>query len=500
MFRRLAICAAALTFIPTMADMIRPPISSTVYRQTQTAMLTRNLVASRFALRGLYVDFLGDKRAGLVQEFPLYNYAAGGLSRLGVPLEQAGKALSLAAFLVSVLLVYRIAGDRYSGTVGFATAVLFIVSPLSMLMRSSFQPDVLSMMFVLLAIRGILLWREKPTVGLLVVGACCLSLAALTKIVVVIPYSIVLALCLFTKGHSVRLPSLAETGIMIVVVVLPVALWYGYAVPHYTEPRFLVRAESMFLIGDLHRFLVPSLYLKLLFLYGAYLFCAGGVLFAVVGLWRADLQTLGLALGIPFYLVVVPTAAEQHYYSYAILPIACLLMGRGMVFVGASERRLVRVGFAVTLMSFVVFSVVAAQYLLRPDAVFYEAGQRVRHISQRHDLVLSLALHDRVYVGQSWYPEMMYFAERNGWDLPLRSLNEPLLSDVDQYRSKGARWLVLTRYTPTLEPWFVRYIPSQFARRPSVDGDAVEEMLAQRFAEVVHTANISIYDLRAPRA
>ena len=81
----------------SLPDLFSPPISSTIWRQCQTAMLTENFVKSGFRLHGLTVDIFGDENPMMIQEFPLYHILTGILFKItGINIFW-GKLISLLA-------------------------------------------------------------------------------------------------------------------------------------------------------------------------------------------------------------------------------------------------------------------------------------------------------------------------------------------------------------------------------------------------------------------
>ena len=67
----------------------------------------------------------------------------------------------------------------------------------------------------------------------------------------------------------------------------------------------------MFFFGDLSRFLRPGYYFKPGFILGAMVLCGAGVPLALLGLRKLDRATALLFAGVPFYFVLIATAAEQ---------------------------------------------------------------------------------------------------------------------------------------------------------------------------------------------
>jgi hypothetical protein len=365
-------------------------------------------------------------------------------------------------------------------------------------MRTSFQPDTLALMLVLLSLYILNRWRMQPDTVSFIYFSIILSIALLVKYPVAVPFLPLMGLIFYSGYLTNRVGILKNMIIAVVFIVLPFAAWSWYVL-HKTDPVFLQGVNEMFFFGDLSRFFDFSFYLKLSFIFFIYLLCVVGIMFLLAGVARIKPWGWAAMLGIPLFLFIVPTSAVQHYYQYAITPIIAYLMAEGVTrFYDGSlllRGKIRTAAMMILLTLYLASAFVASMYLLRHDHVFLEATKEINEISRPEDLVLSIALHDRVYIGALWYSETHYLSTRKGWNVAYdqRTAPDKLVHEVDQYRGKGARYILVTRYTPGLEPWFANYIPSRFKRDPHIDSQKIVDVLKQRYRILTEKPNFLIF-------
>lgn len=485
-----------------MPDLFAPPLSSTSWRQTQTAMLTENFVRSGFDLKGLSVDILGDLMPAMIYEFPLLNAIVGIFYTVVGTNPIVGKVVSLICFLLSSVLLFSIVKRYYGERVALVAAAFFGLNPLTLLMRTSFQPDFLSLTLMLAALMQLEQWRDRPTWRTLLSFSIFLMLAMLVKFPIVMPFVPVLFLLFFSEGDrwarraAVRL---GDIGAIFLITIVPTIVW-TFCARELTYPPFFESMGSMFLFGDMNRFVDLSYYLKPSYIYIFYVFSGSGMLYLAFSLKTFTKFEMAIVLGIPLYLVLIPTSSEQHYYQLAVVPGMSFLMGKGFLRLWDSSRHWWRVWTIVsTGVAFTAMTVICSQYLLREDLIFFSAGRQLRVMTRQDELVLSLALHDRLYIGACWYTQMMYASHRRGWNLASRVAMTPqdVVSEVMTEDHRRAKYLVLTWYSHDLEPWFAEYIPARFRRNPNIDGRTLFRDLSRQFPCVFQGENFGILRLRS---
>ena len=486
-----------LLILVSLYDLFSPPINPTGFRQTQTAMLTENFVKEGFSINGLYVNLNGPGKLMLVFEFPIYNFIVGIFFLLFGNNIIWAKLVSLICSIITLLLLFKLVRRLYGDSVAVCTCLFFIFSPLNLLMGTAVQPDALGLMFLMVALSKLLDWQGNESLADFVFFSLALLGSGLAKYPIMVPYLPVLGLGLLHVRGRWRMLPWREMAIFLLLFIAPLVGWYLYRFQVNPDMTTASEAVSQFLIGDLGRFLTWQYYIKPAYVLGGIIFCAAGFLFFLLGLRPMKPLEMALVSGIPFYFLIVPTVRDQYYYLYAALPIFAFFMGRGLVnfWQWCTAKKLNYVFYGVCSLFALAF-MVSSTYVLRHDKVIWAAAQAVKKVSDPADLIFSLTMHDRGNSIGGINPEMFYLAQRKGWNIEFHSAEiNDIEEQIETARRAGARWLVMTWYTPDQESWFVSALPKNLRRYPGVDGYPIYQALKQRYRVVVSDKNYAIMSL-----
>src|SRR3954469_24390953 len=147
----------------SLPDLVSPPISPTIFRQTQTYSQTVNFVAGGFSFDALTLDIDGPRPFHVAYEFPLYQALTGALFVLLGPGVFWGKLVSLVAASFGLLLFLRLARDHFGERVAARAGIFLAISPITLLVSAAFQPDALALMLVGGAVFTLVRWRRDRT-------------------------------------------------------------------------------------------------------------------------------------------------------------------------------------------------------------------------------------------------------------------------------------------------------------------------------------------------
>lgn len=488
---------ACLLIIVCSYDLFSPPISVTIWRQTQTAMLTDNFLGEGFSLKGLYVGLKGHDRLMMAYEFPVYNFIVGLLFKVFNNNPFWGKLVSLFAAIITLIIFNRLVKSISNNLIAFYASLFFIILPVDVLMFTSFQPDAIGVMFLMLSIFLLNRWRNTFKIGLIFAFSISLLLCGLCKFPLLVPYIPLLILMYLFPTRKFRFPKVFELIAITTLFIIPFVSWYLYRA-HFTDPMLSGGESGMFLFGDLNRFLSPGFYVRPAIMLAMIVCCGTGIVYFLFGLQRISTVELALLIGIPFYYIVVPTVADQYYYLYSVSPIAALFMAKGVDNTVSyfKRHRIVFLSY-VLCASFVLFSLFGINYVLRMDRVILPASEAMRQVSQPEDLIFVLNMHDRgVGVGGS-NPTVVYFTGRNGWNILDFNPDdfENIIAEINFRQDEGAIWLFVTWYTPDLEPWYFTFLPKQFKRSPKFDSKAIADEMKRHYPVVRSGNNFAILNL-----
>jgi hypothetical protein len=463
-------------------------------------MLSENFARSGFRLSGLYLDIVGPGKAHLVLEFPLYNFLTGVLYKLTGSSVIWGKTISLVAGVGTLLVLWTLVEEIRGLNTARLTALFFIFAPEGMLLRTAVEPDALAIFFFTAALLALWRWRGSHALSWLLVSCAAVTLGALVKVTAVVPFlPLYLLWGLSAKRDETRaefrIPRARELLALGIIVAAPVAAWYNFAQRFQAGVWGGFHSRGNFFIGDLTRFGNVSFYPQPIYALLAYLFCGTGLLLAIIGARRGGKFERALLLAVPLYYIAMPTLQYQHHYLYACVPLLAILFAEGWSALAESGQR--RWRFPV-LAAYAVVFIISTKYVLRHDNVITRSARALETHSDSSDLAAVLAMHDRIYVQSSAFPEFFYLSHRRGWNIGYaRELGfDGILRETDRFRSLGASKLLVTTYDPSLEPWFAPTIPDALRRDPHMPQQQILNALTARFPMIASGPNYAIFSLK----
>ena len=424
----------------------QPPVEDNSWiRQTQTADAIAGWVEESPLALSARASWRGDLNARILQELPLYNLMVWALAKLQVPLDVAGRLVSMLLWVAGFLLLQRL-WIRWLDEAGtFWANFLFVFSPLSVAFGQAIMPEMLVQILVigmvLLAVR----YRERPRagiwwamVGLGLVG-CLLKLPEVSHIYLL--FAVALGWPQGWKGLFA--PRVLLGGLL---TLAGLSLW-GALTNQMNGEWFSEWNSSSNLksfLGDLDGRLSLRNWTKFVF-YQFLLLASPVVWLAIARGWEDIKASLGknrwmlawwVGLGGFVLLWGGPTCMNHAYYNLPFLIPVCWAFGKAMDCDFWQSRPAARkwvggVILAVTLPM--------TAYLLRPDSILAETTKWMKENINKGDLVIIKANHS-VYTRE--YPQLpgfSYLSGRRTW------IWSPYLSDEERARAlKTSRWLVET--------------------------------------------------------
>lgn len=333
-------------------------------KQTHTAMIARNLYRGRASLLRPSVDDMG-KPGYFVKEVPLLP----GLAALAYGLsggvdERIGRMLSVAGWLGGIPLLVAILRRALPPGAAATAAAWCVVSPLAFVYARAFMSDATMVAASLAAFLALVRFREEPSGLRASVSAAAAGIALLLK-----PHAVFWigpAACVLLVARPAGAPRrpaprwLAVQVLALAIGVAVAASWYVHAAlvhRRYPAPG-ATGLQGWFVAAAL---LEPGFYTELLRQTVFMVFTPLGLAVAILGvaLDRRRLHLVEVALlawgaGVVLQCFVFDTrlfdeaARGTEYYQLAMVPVAALLVGRGVEEIarraGAARAAAVRVG------------------------------------------------------------------------------------------------------------------------------------------------------------
>ncbi|MDO8487482.1 MAG: glycosyltransferase family 39 protein [Candidatus Curtissbacteria bacterium] len=455
-------------------------------RQVQTAEITRNLFRGGFNILQPAVNFYGPKEVLYILEFPGLNTAVAFLYLLNGGVDETlGRLFSVLGWIISFLFLYRISKKLIGEKLSLITVVFYSLSPMSVLVSRSFQPDQWMITLSLGSIFYALIWNEKKKLIYLIISALLASVASLLKIPAFI-FTVIPILLLIL--HQKTAHRFSYSLLYVLISFLPSLIWYQYAY-FVAKTNILVNQENF----SLSNWFRPALFLDYKYYatvfgwnYNQVILPIGLVLF-VVGLFtgyklpRAKNPRYSLSslheraenswysevcirsriylwtdslwcsaskykkmkfiyfwlLGIAIYFFIFNRHSMVHeYYNLPFLPVASIFIALGTMKAAKNFRH----NWFVYSFIFLMIGISALPQIFTKA---YRPIDRFRFVTETGKEVQRLTKQDDLTIGSmDSGPTVIYYSNRNGWSFDIEGKNNP---PVNGYRLKSEEYLEYLR-------------------------------------------------------
>jgi hypothetical protein len=433
----------------------QPPVEDNSWiRQTQPADAIASWVEESPLALSAKASWRGDLNARLLLELPIYNLMVWAPAKLGVPLDVAGRLVSMLLWVAGFLLLQRLWMRWLDERETFWANFLFVFSPLSVAFGQAIMPEMLVQLLVIGMVLQAVRYGERPKaatwwamVGLGLVG-CLLKLPEVSHIYLLFTVAL---------GWPQRWKSLFASRVLLggLLTLAGLSLW-GALTNKMNGEWFSEWNSSSNLksfLGDMGGRLSLTNWTKFV----AYQFLLLGspvVWLAIVIGWRNIKASLGqnrwmlawwVGLGGFVLLWGGPTCMAHAYYNLPFLIPVCWAFGQAM---NCNFWRFKPVALGWMVAGVMAVTLPMTAYLLRPDPILAETTKWMKQYVPKSDLVIIKANHS-VYTRE--YPQdpgFSYLSGRGVW------IWTKFLLPAEQERAmQTARWIVVT-HPPLKDPWW----------------------------------------------
>ena len=414
------------------------------WRQSFTAMVTRNYVEQGMDWFYPRIDMAGEKTGIVGAEFPLFNYFSVLLSRCFGYQHWYGRCVNLAFVLLGAYHFFFLIKGRFDERIALY-AVIILLSSSWFTFSRKIMPDTFSVALVIVGLRyGFDFWisgRWSHWIG----AVLCIALGVLSKIPAVSLLSVVL-LAVFTGSWKNRNGYMLILGS--IVAVIPALLWYFYWVPylnhtfgyHLFFPKGLVEGWNE--IVPLWRLLLEKFYFTSYYSFVALLL---GLL-GLISLFQKKMKHEALALALislVFGVFILKTGAvfPQHtYYSIPFVPVMALLAALGLNWIISPNTGLLKGwghrygGYFILLL--LVVEAIGNQF----HDHFIKPSEQYKNTLET-EIQSVIPLDSKVVFVSSASPQELFLLHRKGWTVFPEQFNS--VTQCDEFRAKGADFVVL---------------------------------------------------------
>ncbi len=412
------------------------------WRQTQTAMIARNLHREGMNLWSPRVDFIFNETDLLVLEFPLYNAIVALLYRIFGLHEIVGRLVSISFATGAAYFLYRFTRRFYGASIALFTILFFTLSPLSIFYGRAFMPEPLMLFTGIGALLYFHMWiedggRKNFTLALLFSIVTFLTKFSMAHLLLPMVY-----LC--WAKHGWEFVTRRSLYLFLALFLIPSAIWLLHASgsPNLNM-SWLFSTPDLIRSSEFYTRMLKRLRTDVLTHVGFGLFLFG--LFLGMRKKSEYLFDVWLASSLLFILVMGTGNYVHDYYQFPIIPIASIYIGKAMgylikpqVLVEAGFRRHIGVVAAIGLL------LAAGSESLRIVRPWY--GQEIPGLYPFVDLVKrTIPAGEKVLISSAsrdfapWDPRIMYAVDHKGWNVP----PVQLFGEIQRLRPRNVGYLVV---------------------------------------------------------
>lgn len=447
------------------AQLNEPILDAHTIRQTQTADWTYNAMQEGKLLPlSAPVSWRGNTGARLLLEFPLYNYPTIFLARAGVPLEVAGRIVSILFWAASFLTLQMIWRFLLTQQQMLYANLLFVVAPLSVVFGEAFMPEMVILFLSLQMVWHLLRYYNNPSSAAFW-GFTFFGLIGLMVKSLEVFHLYILALFVFYSKH--RMAILKQIPFWIGGLLTLTCFYQWLQLVNSVNQQGLPEWGSGNLvelfIGPLEDRLNFRFYLKVLAYITVFILSPFGLALSILALYKRDLPIFFKfwLFSLPFfYLLFGPITAGQHnYYNLPVLGPACALFGIGMIHLLSTNKRGVLILGRIAAVATVLFCFAGSAYLFKQDKVIPVVAESIRLFTKPDDIIVAKLAHRIDSISYHGYPALSYYSKRPTWIIAVTTTDE-----FEANALKTATWAVITQPEPEAPGLKLREFLGQYGR------------------------------------
>lgn len=384
-------------------------------RQIQTSDITRNFIKNKFSLLKPTISYLGQGYTPFLFEFPGYNLTVAAFYYLFGINETIGRLISVLGWFIAAILIYKIGLElNLKRTAVYIAVIFYTLSPLSVLISRSFQPDQWMLTFSLAGILYFLRSHKRRNTYVMPLSIVFISISLLIKmpsaIFTLLP---VLMILLIDRSKSIKTLFAYTT-----ICLMPTLLWYLWAYFQKNSSQAAIGGFSFSNWFGLEVFLSSKYWTNVFgFEYNLVVLPVGMLLF-IVGILtklKREQRFLYFWLGaVSLYFLLFNKHTMTHeYYHLPLIPVASLFIGiAGERVVGSLAVMILPKKVLAVILSVALFALMIIPTIQRA----YKPIERFGNVVAASNKIKSITKPDDLIIGSmDAGPTLVYYSDRHGW-------------------------------------------------------------------------------------
>lgn len=479
-----------------------PFVDSHNIRQTQVAIVARNLYADNMNILCTQIDVFGKSSACTIYEFPIVQSLAALLYYVFGVHDIIGRLLSVALSVGALFFMHRLARLFLPAAPALGATTLYALSPMNIYFSRAFMPESSMMFFSVASLYFLLKWLSQPRSLLYfaaILFAALTFLAKTTAVLLIVP----LCCAWFVRFRWSGLQRV-DFWAYVILTLGPIAVWtvYGYqvnaqnlAMPDNWKYGAIIGGR-----GGLGVWFDPTFYMAMarsiigvLLTPGGFLLSAAGCFVVTPSPFRPVVYAWLGAIVLYFYALAGANAGHV-YYQLPLLPVAALLAGFALQYAfseeerpawlrGVLRNRFLLAAALVILIGHGVLYVKFFSYMYDPQLrmpFLLEVGRVIR-LRTSPDSVLAVNQPNAMVTPIAYYSyrKVLWFTVATGVEA---------IKDLETFRAQGGTTYVTldTRYGSGMAV--------------SQQNELFWRYLHERYTPIVVTEHYAIFDLTNPKS
>ncbi|MFN3966705.1 MAG: ArnT family glycosyltransferase [Endomicrobiia bacterium] len=408
------------------------------WRQTFTAMISRNFFENGYRILEPQIDYAGRSPGYVPLEFPLYQFIVSLFYKFFGVKEWLGKFISIIFSIGTMFFLFFLTKIYYNEKTALYATSVFAFLPLSIFYSQTFMPESLLIFCSAGSIYFLSKWIEDSKTINFLISLLLTTTAFLVKLTSI--YLLFPLLYLFWFKYSKESIKKYEFWIFIIFAILPSFLWYIIWIPKLSfERTFGSIWDTKDRWGNLNWWLNIEWYQKIFLQHISenwLLFI--GLVFFILGFSQKikdkkeyvfHIWTFGIIL---YFFVVAQGNWMHEYYQFPIVLPASIFIGKSLNNIFEGENKKIKLAIILILLLLIPVGRYKLLRRFKRNDSYYYAGLTINKITPADSLIL-VSDYDK--------PEVLYYSHRKGWHITPDVQNKEI---VESYINQGAEYFVTT--------------------------------------------------------
>lgn len=442
-----------LSVLPRLYRIDNPIADWHSWRQADTAAVTRNFIKEGFtpffpkfdSLNSLNEKQEPNPNRYFFAEFPIYNILVYPFYYYFGVNEVYHRGVSVFFASLTTVFLYLLTRKLSGNVTALLAAFFFAVLPYNIYYGRVTMADPLHIFFGVLALYLVAKWSESKDLVWPILAGLATSFTILTK-----PYGLVLGLpilYMLLRGHGFNLFKTPGLYIYGFITLAPFFAWRWH-INQYPEGMFgttwLYNQGDIRFTGSYFRWIIFDRLNRLIFATGGFVLFFLGL---VTGVTKKEgyMYHFWLAGILLFFVVIAKGNVTHDYYQLPIVPVGCILMARGLVWLVTLGKGFIQNSINVVIAASLVLMMIGfGWYEVRgffgvTRDVIVELGKKVDEVTPKDAKVIAPYMND---------PALLYQTNRYGWT------NGG--GNIETYIKEGATYLAVVNFDADTQYWIDR--------------------------------------------